>query len=194
MSTIFYAARFRRSDKEKENETCFISNHKVKSTRTSDGGEVILDEVFILSSFPKGGYVEGRVDEEGFWDVECVESRKKPGVFLVKKARRGFDRIVVELNGGYVNIVVNNKLAVYTDEDGNIHKLGYNGVGITEYRILGMFYKLVPSLNLSPDFSVIEFEKEFLRQVDVSRTMSPLRKFAEQTVATKKKRPRIKRV
>ena len=50
MSEKFYGVSFRRSEKEKEGEVCYVANHKVYSNNTSSGSPVLLREVFIISS------------------------------------------------------------------------------------------------------------------------------------------------
>ena len=190
MSEKFYGVSFRRSEKEKEGEVCYVANHKVYSNNTSSGSPVLLREVFIISSHKLGDSRVGRVDEPGVWNVECIESKKTPGVHLVKNAQKDFDRVKLELNGRFLNIIVNGKLAVHYDKDGNKTKLGYTGIGATEADILRKFYQIVPNLNLSPDFSVNSFEKEFYYEAEKLRRGE----FVMPTTEKKRaKRPRIQR-
>ena len=79
---------------------------------------------------------------------------------------------------------------VHYDRDGNKTKLGYIGIGATEADILRKFYQIVPNLNLSPDFSVNSFERDFYYEAEKLKSGG----FVIPTTEKKRaKRPRIQR-
>lgn len=205
MAERFRSAFFRKSDKAPAGEQCFISNYTKMTDSTSSGDSISLGEIFIISSILPGARHEigDRVDEEGMWDVECVPSKKKRDVYLVKRALRAHDSVKLEKREGFLNIVINGKLGIYWDENGQEHKLGYTRGGrYSTSEVMSFFYKKVSELRLSPKFSVIEFEREFksitdevnrepgnglVFQSDITNPFSPY------NPKLKKKRPRIRK-
>lgn len=195
MAEIFKSVFFRESDKSTESERCFIANTIRETSSTSSGDSISLGEVFIISSFPATSKlgVGDRVDEAGMWDVQCIQSKKNPTVWMVKKALRAHDTISLERNGTYVNIIINGKLGILRENSQEI-KLGYcRGGKHTAKEILSFFYTKVGELSLSPNFSVNSFEQEFSEKVANAIKEDPgYNKVLGGNKEVKRKRPRIK--